>query len=100
MSKYSLLAGDANQVSIIFLYITKMSKQQRFIFKLSISYGGNVNYCKSGHHLLSTLPVEIGNKLNGRGRTFFRECKKVDRIMKLPTRARGCYEKRKFSLLL
>ena len=30
--------------------------------KLSVTYGGNVNYYKSVHHLIPTLPVGTGNR--------------------------------------
>ena len=33
-------------------------------FKLSLTCGINVNYYKSVHHLISTLPVGIGNFQN------------------------------------
>ena len=31
--------------------------------KLSLTYGGNINYYKSVHHHILTLPVGIGNTL-------------------------------------
>ena len=31
--------------------------------KLSLAYGGNVNYYKSVHHPITTVPVGIGNTL-------------------------------------
>ena len=32
-------------------------------YELSLTCGGNVNYYKSVHHPIPTLPVEIGNTL-------------------------------------
>ena len=32
-------------------------------FKVSLTYAGNVNYYKSAHHPISTMPMEIGNTL-------------------------------------
>ena len=29
--------------------------------KLSLTCGGNINYCKGAHHPISTVPDEIGN---------------------------------------
>ena len=40
-----------------------MSKQHRFILKLSLTYRGNVNYQQIVHHPLSTLPVRTENTL-------------------------------------
>ena len=63
MAKYYLLVGDTNQVSIFFPYVKiKMRKQQRFILQ-SLTCGGSVNYDKSVHHPIHTLPVAIGNTL-------------------------------------
>ena len=39
-----------------------MRKQQRFILQ-SLTCGGSVNYDKSVHHPIHTLPVAIGNTL-------------------------------------
>ena len=62
MAKYSLLAGDTNEVSIVFssfLHKLQMSKKNRFI--LSLAYGRNVNYDQSLYHPLSTPHVRIGD---------------------------------------
>ena len=40
-----------------------MSKQRRFILKLSLTYRGNVNHQQSVHFPLSTLPFGTGNTL-------------------------------------
>ena len=91
--------------------------------KPSLTYGGNVNHYKSVHHPLSPLPVGIGNTLaafksiskkaqisklfiqmsfqvysllgqsEGERKSFFRECKKGCRIVRLPLRALGCYKR-------
>ena len=37
--------------------------KHRFIFKLSLTYGGNLNYYKSFHLPISTLPVGTGSTL-------------------------------------
>ena len=64
MPKYSPLAGDTNQVSFFSLHkMIKMSKQQRFIHKLSVTYWGSVNHQKSVHHTLSTQYVGLGNTM-------------------------------------
>ena len=64
MLKYCLLAGNTNLISFFPLYkMMKMSKQQRFILKLSLTYWGSVNHQQSVHHTLSTLPVGKWNAM-------------------------------------
>ena len=38
--------------------------KHRFVFKLSLTYGGNLNYYKSFHLPISTLPVGTGSTLS------------------------------------
>ena len=85
--------------------------------KLSVTYGAHVNHYKSVHHSLFTLLVRIRYtwqvskqisklfsksvsryilflaKLKGRGRSFFGECKKGGRFVRLPPKALGCYKR-------
>ena len=41
----------------------EVDKQTDLSSKLSLSYGGNVNYYKSVHHTIPTLAVGTGNTL-------------------------------------
>ena len=85
--------------------------------KLSVTYGAHVNHYKSVHHSLFTLLVRIRYtwqvskqisklfsksvsryilflaKLKGRWRSFFGECKKGGRFVRLPPKALGCYKR-------
>ena len=86
-------------------------------FKLSLTYGGNVNYYKSVHNPIPTLPVGTGNalaifqnksvnspfnlvsryilfltKLRGKKGLFWR-VQKRDHIVRLSPRALGCHER-------
>ena len=86
--------------------------------KLSLTYGGNVNYYKSVHHPIPILPVGTGtpwqfskqiSKLSfqlsfqiysllaqteGERKTFLDGgCKKGDHIVRLSPRALGCHER-------
>ena len=83
--------------------------------KLSFACGGNVNFYKSVHHPIPTLPVEMQNtqaifKTNqqphlqmsvqvcsvlgqskGERKVFFGGCEKEGHIVRLPLRALGCH---------
>ena len=51
--------GQAEGRKKAFLELTSID----LFSKLSITCGGNVNYCKSVHHPIHTMPVGIGNTL-------------------------------------
>ena len=51
--------GQAEGRKKAFLELTSID----LFSKLSITCGGNVNYCKSVHHPIHTVPVGIGNTL-------------------------------------
>ena len=85
-------------------------------FKLSITYGRNVNYYKSVHHPIATLPVGTGTPLQFskqisklsfqlsfqiysllaqtkmEKKPFLEGCKNGDQIVRLSSRSLGCHK--------
>ena len=68
LAVYYVLAGDTSQVSVFFPDINKGKAFLKWTSidlssKLSLTYVGNVNYYKSVHNAIPTLPVGTGNTL-------------------------------------